>query len=608
MKPLRISVPLGAEETPASFTSRLAAANRLPARDFCLDWGIHFQKAVDGSAEAIGRIAELGGVDPAELAAHAFVRGEKHSCRYRGERLVRPVLCRVRVRVCPRCLQEDIGARPNFAPRVAVYNRGPWLIEAVKTCPRHNLGLVEVSNDAAPNDLHDFVHHVSPVLGGLDQLAERALRRPPNGLENYIMARLGGERRVPFLDSLELYVAIKTCEMIGAVAAFGRTPNLRRLTGDDWWRAGGAGFAIAAGGVPATEAFLTELQRTYPYGRVGNTGPQALFGRLYQWLEFGAADPAYDPVRAVVGGHIRDNLPVGPGDIVFAVPVAERTLHSIRTLSMQTGMHPKRLRKLLQAAGIVGGRQTTLTDNIVTFDAKAAAAVVTKAKGAMSLPAAGKYLNAPRVHIQLLAMNRFIVPCVPASDFSAIDRYAIADLDEFLGRLLDGAHAVGKPKLSQVSIPVAAKRACCSAAEIIRLILDHKLNWVSKANGERGYLSVLVDVDEIRAKVRGADHGGLTPRQAATRLGCADRVIEPLIEAGALKTRTVINPINRCPQVAIMPEELERFRKTYVSLFALANEQSKHFKRVKNELEAQGVEPAFDPEEIGARFYARAQL
>jgi hypothetical protein len=112
--------------------------------------------------------------------------------------------------------------------------------------------------------------------------------------------------------------------------------NLKRLTDDDWWHAGGAGFEIAAGGPETIGKFLTILQRTYPYGRSGNEGPQALFGRLYQALEFGHDDPAYDPVRKVLAEHIRTHLPLGPGETVFGIPVERPTLHSVRTLALES--------------------------------------------------------------------------------------------------------------------------------------------------------------------------------------------------------------------------------------------------------------------------------
>jgi hypothetical protein len=54
---LRIRVDPGAGETTASFASRLAAANRLRAQDFCLDWGIE---------TAVAAIAAKGGVNPDE--------------------------------------------------------------------------------------------------------------------------------------------------------------------------------------------------------------------------------------------------------------------------------------------------------------------------------------------------------------------------------------------------------------------------------------------------------------------------------------------------------------------------------------------------------------
>lgn len=605
---LNLIVPFGVNETPASFTSRLAANHRLPAREFCLDWNIHFQEVVDGRLEPIAKIAELGGISAETLTAHAFVRTERQSYTHREQRLVRPVLRRSRIHVCPACLIGDIQATPTIRPEVAPYNRSTWLIEAIKTCPVHRIALVEIATDRAPNSLHDFAFHVAPAVPHLDAMLETATRRDLSGLETYVLRRLEGATEGQFLDGLPLYVAIRACEMIGAVAVFGRRPNLSRLSDEDWRRASARGFEIAAGGAKAIGEFLTNLQNTYPYSRSGLEGPQALYGRVYQWLEFGADDPAYDPVRDVVGEHIRTHLPLGPGDTVFGNPVAVRTLHSIRTLSIEADLHPKRLRKVLMAVGAVCAAQAILPDQSVVFPSKTASDAVRQAKGSRSLRMAGQYLNAPRVHISLLAEHGFIKPHVAAREFCAADRYAVADLDRFLAALLDGARPVHKPKADQVSIPAAAKRACCSAAGIVRLILDRKLAWVGEAAGQRGYLSVLVDVDEIRVKTRGPDHGGLTQREVANLLQTNDGVVRALTAAKHLRTFTAKDPVNHCPMVLIRPEEAARFQREYVSLFMLAKENRKHFRRVLKELNEQGIEPAFNPHEIGARLYARSDI
>ena len=53
-----------------------------------------------------------------------------------------------------------------------------------------------------------------------------------------------------------------------------------------------------------------------------------------------------------------------------------------------------------------------------------------------------------------------------------------------------------------MSIPAGA--SVCSRPAIVRLILGRKLTWVGRAYDERGYLSVRIDIDEIRVKVRAA--------------------------------------------------------------------------------------------------------
>jgi hypothetical protein len=605
VKPLRHAVTLGAGETPAGFASRLAALNGLPARDFSLDFGTTFQAVVDGDAAAIAVVAAKGGVDPDLLGQHAFVRTGERRYTFRGEVLVRSSLRRFVVAVCPHCLVGDMAATTYRWPHAAAVGRALWQIDAMKTCLVHSSPLVVIAEDLTPSTLHDFSYHVGKAINRIERLARRREPRPVTGLESYVIARLDGGRNSPFLDSLELHAAIKFAEMVGAVELFGRTPNLNELSDEDWRRAGAAGFEIVSGGPASIGTFLSKLQTTFDYSGSGNEGPQALYGRLYQWLEFGADDVAYDSVRELIGRHIHGHLPLAAGDNVFGRPVEVRTLHSIRSLHLETGLHPKRARKLLRAAGIIGAEQDLLVDANVIFPSGDASRVVKRAQGALSLPEAGKYLNAPRVQRSLLVQAGFLTPCVAATDFGAVDQYAVADLDDFLRQLLDGARAVTKPKADQVDIPSAAKRACCSATVIVRLIIEKQLKWVGRRAGVEGYLSVLVDLEEIRGLVRGDDHGGLTPYQVACEIGVTDKVARQLIRHGKITTVSTINRINRCPQTVVMPAEVERFRREYVSLFALAKEQCRHFRKLKQEMDDAGVEPAFDVNKIGATIYRR---
>jgi hypothetical protein len=150
--------------------------------------------------------------------------------------------------------------------------------------------------------------------------------------------------------------------------------------------------------------------------------------------------------------------------------------------------------------------------------------------------------------------------------------------------------------------------ACCGSIEVVQLVLDGKLKRKWRLASERGYMSLLLDPKEVRALVRGPDHGGLTGLQIKDKLCTTAKVAAALIKHGHLRSITVVNPINRCPTVVVPAEEVERFDRSFVSLFALAKQRRRHFIAVKKELQAAGVEPVFNPKKIGASFYRRREF
>ncbi len=607
MKPLRHTVPLGAGETPSSFASRLAAMRRLPGRDFCLDFGTTFQKVVDGDPKALAILAAKGGVDPATLGEYALVKTGEHRYQLRGQDLIRRGLRRAAVVLCPKCLAGDIAAAPHLRPELAAFQRALWQVAALKTCHVHGVPLVTAVKDMTPHLLHDWSHHLGKALRDLSRLTTETERRPLTGLENYVATRvIDGAPGPGLLDTLPLHAAIFACELFGAVATLGRTPKFGQVIDEQWRAAGKAGFDIFAGGQPSVAEFLEHLQKSYPYCGAATEGTQAVLGRIYQVLEYGRADAAYDPLRDLVGDFIRTRFPVGPGDVVFGKPVERRTLHSVRTLSVEAGMHRQRLRRLLKASGVLTADADELADGYCLFDAERGSAAAREAAIAnLSVRGAGLHLNVPRIQLYLLYGAGLLVPRISGTGHKAKDRFAPEDLDAFLGRLLDGAKPVKATRDGQVSIPDAVKFASCSSEEVVRLALDGKLTRKWRLTSERGYMSLLLDIDEVRALVRGQELDGLTRIEIGDRLSTTDRVAAALIRHGYLPTVTAINPVNRCPLAVVPVEDVERFAAEYVSLFALAKQQGRHHMVIKKELDADGIKPALDAQKIRASFYFR---
>jgi hypothetical protein len=100
-----------------------------------------------------------------------------------------------------------------------------------------------------------------------------------------------------------------------------------------------------------------------------------------------------------------------------------------------------------------------------------------------------------------------------------------------------------------------------------------------RLRGERGYMSVLVEIEEVRSLVRWPDHGGLTGIEIKDRLSTTAKVAAALIKHGHLKTITVVNAVNRCPIVVVPVQEVERFAREYISLFALAKQLGRLFRK-----------------------------
>ena len=597
-------------ESPTSYVSRLARSHTVgSARSLCLDIRVPFRGLVDGDEIAVARLAEVAGVEVETLGAHALRRTED-GATLRGERLVRSTLRRSRVYACPACLAGDAASSDDPAD-ASMAGRSLWLLEPMRTCAVHGVALVEIAMAASAHHLHDFALLLAPRASDVTRLAAEAVERLPSGLERYLLDRLDGKvGAAPWLDALPWHAAARTCEMLGVVATLGRTPNLNLLDGADWHRAGGAGFGIAREGEAGVRAFLADLQRGYPASSLGKEKAQAVFGRFHQWL---AAErhPAFEPVRDLVFRHLHETTPVGPDDELFGRRFPGRRIHSIRTAALESGAHPKRLRKVLDVAGLLPAGSEDRLDHHVLFDAGAAAETLRIAAGTVSMVEAACHLNAGRVQTGLLVDAGHIMPVVTANADPAgfgMHGFAKEELDAFLARLTERAVPVEAAGVGHATIPDAARRAHRGAMEVVAMILDGTLAWVGRLAGERGYLAILVDGDEVRRKAAAPALPGLAAYKVARELGTTPRVVKGLVTVGALRVKQAKNPVTRTPVEIVAFADLERFRATFVSVVELAAERREHPFTLKGKLSRSGVQPAFEAEAVGASFYRRTQI
>ncbi|MEH6719998.1 MAG: TniQ family protein [Aurantimonas endophytica] len=605
MAALSITVPFHDGETPVSFGSRLAQANgRDRVRDFALDVGLDFAGVVAGRPAALARLADMGGCCSLALASWAAVTGADGTT-LRGENLGWRNLRRSRVFACPSCLLADLRDE-TLEPEVRVWGRAIWQVPALRTCRVHGQELVEIAHADDPTSLHDFASLALSRADDLVDLDAASERRAPSDFEAYVHDRLSaGPSGTRFLDGFPLHAVMRLSENLGVVMTFGRKVRLDDLGERDLHQAGARGFASASVGEAGIRAALVELQSTF-FDGVADWGPKAMFGRFYEWLAHENADPVYDPVRDIVERHVVETMPIGPGEAILGREVTVRRIHSLHSASIEYGMHPKRLRKLLVADGLIKSEDAGRSDERVLFPVEAVSARLATLSDTFSLTRAGQYLNAPRPHERLLFAAGFIQPVVTGGT-DVLKDHAIrrADLDDFIAKLTASARlevAGGLP------IPTAANRANCSAMEVVRLLLDSRLANVGIDGESRGYLSVLVDPDEVKGLVRKEDHGGLSLRTVEKRMSWSTKVVTSLIDRCLLTCTVAVNPVKRCPQRVVLESDLLAFDESFVSLHSLAKERGVHFRKLKAELVARGVAPDPAFADVPASFYRRADI
>ncbi|NGO51057.1 TniQ family protein [Allomesorhizobium camelthorni] len=606
---LTLTLDNGDGETPSDFTSRLSArACRDSLRDFCLDFGLDAQGIIDGRAESVGRLADLAGVDQDGLLAEAFVRvGNQRRYKHKGQDLLWSSLLRSRVRMCPACMTEDIE---NLDCRIAArpHRRSIWIIKPIRTCIRHDMALAEIGSLESPAQLHDVSQVIASALPRLPHLLDHATRRTPSSLECYIVDRIAATAGVSWLDGFPLHAALHIAHVLGAVAQHGSDVVLDDLSDDALWQCEAAGFAIADRGETGILSLLDDLRERFRDSRYYGHGRKATYGRLYDWLAHENSDPAYDPLREIVFRHAVETMPLGPGERLLGREVVERRTHSIRSASLEFGLHPKRLRKLLRTAKLTGKQSDVLADDRVVFDAEAAEPFLRDLAQSMSLEEAREYLNVPRPHDRGLLERGLINPMITGGRSDGEHAFLRSDLDDLLERLLRNADPMLCGDTAMVPMITAAKHSCCAVMDIVALVLDGKLKRVGRDTSDRGFISVLVDAEEARPHVVGPAYEGHSLRELESLLPAKSRAVKALLEQGLLVAETVKNPVTGWMQPVVLPDELARFKSEFASLHILSREGGEHIRRVKKSLVAAGVHPVADPELLGQTLYRRSDL
>jgi hypothetical protein len=606
------NTPLLPGESIMSWVSRIARDQAgMTSFDFLNFIEFSRKDILEGTPWGLDQLTAITGTPRAVIKAAACLRISERFYEHRGHRFHAEFGAFGRTTFCPRCLLEDARADgPSRGRRVGRVN---WFFSTFRTCPVHGVPLYRVPQLSYAERFQDMAF-VAPGDRLLEELATNASAREVSPLQGYVANRLDGKEGPAWLDSQQIDLGTRASEMLGACLLFGAHVNLIDLSEDQWDAAGAEGFAFTSRG---EEGVREALDGMFVRFRTKNAtgGPQAIFGRLFQWLQFNKSSKTRGPIQEVVREFILDTTSVEPGSRLFGEPVTERRRHSVASLAKQTELHRRTLNRALVLTGLLPGGAVDRIDPFLTVDAEAGERLADLMLASIPVVEIPAYLNCNRRQAEMLVHHDIVkrIGGSTATD-TILNMVPMADLDDFLLRLRRAGVPVDSPGQGMVDLIEASERVRWPVIDIVRLVLDGSLSRIELLPAERKFKSVFVNPEEVRfVSCESQGRGRLSLAEAAARLSMEIWCVRTLMTNPDRNGRPFLPAfvsanVKGVQRHFLDQNDLEQFAATHVDLKTLAQEKHVSAKALRKRLSEAGVEPILPRTKLNKLIYRRADL
>jgi|GEM_PF-2248502 len=587
-------------ETLASFVARWSLKNGYEyASGFCTDLGFRYQDVADGRSDALDHLARLSGQGIKRLEQHAVKRVGKSQYAVAGQLLEKRWIKRGRLRYCPECVRDDL----IHSERLGASQRAYWHVPFIRTCHKHKCRLSEATEICHSRGPHDFSGRLRDLGITKETIITNAPSCEVSRTENYLINRMDGKRQNAWLDSLNFNAVAMTSETLGFLLEYGARQQVSGLGTIEKRRIADIGFDCLSNGrdavLEALAKFISHSSRTGFYGRT-------TYGYFYNWLEQSHSD-FYEPIREIMREHIITSYPIGKGELVLGKPCEERRLHSLTSAKSATGIKRNSLMEILHSNGhLKKDPETGKFSTKTLFDAKTVMPILESFKGSICQLAARKRLNAPRSQFDALLKHGTLKPI----DGGSLSRphYDPNDVDDLLDVLLSRAKPIYHPTKVQVDIQTACRKTVTGAAEVVELIVSGKLKFVGRDPQKHGYLSVLVDANEVAKLMRLEEPKGFMKHEVASFLGVNDPAIKYLETSGLLPFVKSRHPISRKAIRIVTYGAMAGFLSEFLPSKYLAELLNLSTRHVGSKLDSKDVDRIEMPDNCRGKIYRRDGL
>ena len=610
LEPLEETLPQLPFEPGSSLASRLAAFHRAGnARQFCWDQYLRFERIAHGDRDELTRFGGFVGADLEELARWTPTMVSKNRFTLNGEMISSFRSRRIRLRLCPACAEEDMASAPDLAPDAAVGVRAFALVESIRTCPFHGLGLVQIADRFTFGDHgDDYAIAVDEALEDIDDLRSQSVRRSITRVEAYLLGRLGVLERcsVPLLDPLDISQVTTICERFGVFDLHGRKAQIKDFDEDGMLACAEAGFAWLDRGEPGVRDFVTMAHERAV--RDGCTGmSNTVFGRFHYFLNAEGNVAAFEPIKQIIVDRLSQIVPYGPDDPpLFGVRPTRRYWHTLVSAERQYGIPYRTIKTKVERAGIHSRLNLDFDKTRFAIGVDELDALLTSPEVAVSRMEVIERTGAHANDFIAFQLAGLLAP-VEGKASAANSTYLRGDVEKLEKALLDRAVAMAEERPNWVTVHKAYVATSWSRGEVFGHIAGGRVPTGS-VTGHRPIASLRVDLDALRRLHPLFGQEVMSMEEAANLLEVSETVINKLVKLKWIGAHEERHKISGKLRMALLKDDVLAFGRTYIPVSEIWRRRGGQMSRINPLLRSHGLEPAFPAEKLRCTFYLRIEV
>lgn len=591
-------------ETFYSFVGRLAAVNGVSLQDFLNDFGLPKNGFFALHGDVVKAIAQLADLDPLQIGEMSSWTGlhlEGVRMAYRGEQIVSRAIRNPDVRGCPDCLREDANGSSESTNAMAM--RGHWLLRHSRVCLIHDKLLVPLWSVTRPALRDDIQARLAEIALSIEEGAITATAVIPSAFDRWLDHRLETMADDSWLGGHPLHVVATMCDLIGKMVAQ-NNDDADQVTKDiRLHRSYAEGFDYMMRGQAAVETLIDRQISD----RGPTDGPQKVFQPLYRKLgEILTYDPGFDYFRDLLRERVLDTWPIAAGETVLGTKLPKRRLHSVSSLSQETGEDSGTLRRRLAAKRIIEPEDNR-PDAQITFPSATYDRLANEITDLVFLADVREAMGASEAQFDGLVAGGMIKPRIAGSDLRRV--WVLDDGLAILDRLQAVATLIVPGSADWVHIQDAARKFRAPLSDIFAGIAEGRLK-AGKTSDRDGYGGIHVRETEIAALFRHPQRVGQAPSAFGVSIGVkTGGAIQMLINQGFMTVTELVDARTGAVHQRILDENAASFHARFVSWCTAAVETGISSHKLQGIFRARGVAPFVTPHgPVAGVFDRRAAL